>query len=97
VLFAAYVLTVTCRTLEVPLGEFARYVVGRSIFGAIPVLAFLVWLRYGLDVRGFAQLFAAGIGTVTVFGLTWVFFVYRNDRYLEPVKSLSSMLRRTRP
>jgi len=46
-------------------------------------LALLLWLKAGLDVRGLLGLAASGVAMVVVFAATLVFFVYRNDRYLD--------------
>jgi O-antigen/teichoic acid export membrane protein len=93
VLFAVAVLVQACRELETPVGEFLEYVVPRAALGAVPVLALLLWFRLGLDVRGFPGLASAGVAMVLLFGLTWVFFVYRNDPYVD----LGSYVARLRP
>jgi hypothetical protein len=58
----------------------------------VPVLALLLWFKLGLDVRTFAGLASAGVAMVLLFGLTSVFFVYRNDPYVD----LSGYLSRLR-
>lgn len=83
VLFAALVLVQACRELEMPILEYIRYVVPRAVLGAFPVLALLLWFKLGLEVRGLGGLVAAGIAMVVLFGLTWVLFVYRNDRFVD--------------
>jgi O-antigen/teichoic acid export membrane protein len=82
VLFAAFVLVLACRELETPVSEYLRYVVPRALLGALPVLGLLLWFKLGLDVRSLGGLALAGTAMVVLFGLTWVFFVYRNDRYV---------------
>jgi O-antigen/teichoic acid export membrane protein len=82
VLFAALVLVQACRELQIPLGEYFRYVAPRAALGAFPVLALLLWFRLGLEVRSLVGLAGAGLAMVLLFGLTWVFFVYRNDPYV---------------
>lgn len=82
VLFAGLVLLQACRELDTSVGEYLRYVVPRATLGAIPVLALLLWFKEGLDVRGLMGLALAAGATVLVFGLIWVLFVYRNDRYV---------------
>ncbi len=83
VLFAALVFMQGCRELDVSVGEFVRYVIPRATLGALPVLALLLWFKVGLDVRSLAALAAAGVAMVLVFALIWVFFVYRNDPYVD--------------
>jgi O-antigen/teichoic acid export membrane protein len=82
VLFAAVVLWQACRELETPIPTYLRYVVPRATLGALPVLALLLWFKLGLDVRSLGALAGAGVAMVLAFGVTWIFFVYRNDPYL---------------
>jgi len=42
----------------------------------------LLWFRLGVGVESILGLIAAGSVTVLVFGITWIFFVYRNDPYV---------------
>jgi O-antigen/teichoic acid export membrane protein len=83
VLFAGVVLIVACRELGIPLSHYVRYVVPRAALGTLPVLALLLWFRIGLRVQSITGLAAAGSAMVVLFGLTWVFFVYRNDPYVD--------------
>ncbi|HET9387220.1 MAG TPA: oligosaccharide flippase family protein [Gemmatimonadales bacterium] len=82
-LFAAVVLVYACRQLEMPVGEYLRYVVPRALVGALPAFALLLWFKLGLEVRGLAGLAGAAVAMAVLFGLTWVLFVYRNDRYVD--------------
>jgi O-antigen/teichoic acid export membrane protein len=83
VLFAVFVLIVACRELEIGLPSYLSYVVPRAALGALPPLAVLLWFKLGLQVQSFAGLFAAGLAMVVLFSLTWVFFVYRGDPYVD--------------
>ena len=83
VLYSGVVLVQACRELQTPVPAFLRYVVPRAILGALPVLALLLWFKFGLDVHGIGQLTGAGVAMTLVFGLLWVFFVYRNDPYVD--------------
>ncbi|HTI03935.1 MAG TPA: polysaccharide biosynthesis C-terminal domain-containing protein [Gemmatimonadales bacterium] len=83
VLFAAAVFVQACKVLDVSAGDFFRYVVPRAVLGALPALALLLWLKAELDVRGLLAIAAAGVAMVVVFAATLVFFVYRNDPYLD--------------
>ena len=82
VLFAAAVFVQACRVLDVSIGAFLRYVVPRAALGAVPALALLLWLKVGLDVHGLLALAVAGVAMMLVFLATLVFFVYRNDPYV---------------
>ena len=83
IVFAALVSWKACRELETPVAEYLRYVVPRAALGALPVLGLLLWCRLGLEVRTLGGLVGAGVAVVLLFGVTWVFFVYRNDRYVD--------------
>jgi peptidoglycan biosynthesis protein MviN/MurJ (putative lipid II flippase) len=83
VLFAVLVLSLACREVGAHISDYVRYVVPRAILGAIPVFALLLWFKVGLGVRGLVGLVSAGAVMALVFGLVWVLFVYRNDRYVE--------------
>lgn len=83
ILFAAVVLVYACRELGVPTGEYVRYVAPRALLGGFPALALLLWFKVGLEVRSVMGLAGAGAAMMVLFGLTWVFFVYRNDPYVD--------------
>jgi O-antigen/teichoic acid export membrane protein len=83
VLFALYLLGLVCRELGVSAVDYARYVAGRAVIGAIPVLAILFALRRALAPQSFPPLVLAGIASTALFAVIWVFFVYRNDPYID--------------
>jgi len=83
VLFAVVVLVVACREVGVGLHDYTRYVVPRAAIGAVPVLALLLWFKLGLEVRDLPGLAAAGSAMVLLFAVTWVFYVYRDDAYVD--------------
>jgi len=93
VLFAAMVLMQACRELETPMRDYLRYVVPRAIVGALPVLGLLLWLKLGLGVRSLSELAVSGVAMVLLFALTWIFFVYRGDRYVDLRRYLPGGLR----
>jgi O-antigen/teichoic acid export membrane protein len=82
VLFAIVVLTVACRELGITLVTYVKYVVPRAALGAVPVLAWLLWFKLVVHVESMRGLVAAGTTMVVLFGITWVFFVYRRDPYV---------------
>lgn len=82
-LFAIVILAIACRELEISLPIYLNYVVPRATLGALPVLALLLWFRLGLRVESIFGLITAGTAMVLVFGVTWIFFVYRNDPYVD--------------
>lgn len=83
VLFAAVVFVQACHEMKVPIGKFFQYVVPRAVLGAVPALALLLWLKVGLDIRGLLAIAIAGVAMTLVFAVTLVFFVYRNDPYVD--------------
>jgi peptidoglycan biosynthesis protein MviN/MurJ (putative lipid II flippase) len=83
VLFAAVVLVITCRELGISVASYCRYVVPRAAVGAVPPLALLIWFKSGVQVQSFPGLVAAGMSMMTLFGITWLLFVYRGDPYVD--------------
>jgi O-antigen/teichoic acid export membrane protein len=83
VLLGLVVLVVACRQLEITVATYVRYVVPRAALGALPILALLFWFRLGLHVQGLSGFAAAGTAMVLLFGVTWIFFVYRDDPYVD--------------
>jgi O-antigen/teichoic acid export membrane protein len=82
-LFAVLVLVQACRELDTPLSDYLRYVVPRAVLGAFPALALLLWFKVGVDVRSLGGIATAGMAMALLFGVTWVYFVYRNDPYVD--------------
>jgi O-antigen/teichoic acid export membrane protein len=83
VLFAVFVLVITCRELGTGVATYVDYVVPRATLGAAPILALLLWFKLGLGVATITGLLAAGSAMVILFGFTWIFFVYRDDPYVD--------------
>lgn len=83
VLFAILVVVVACRELKIGLLCYVQYVIPRPVMGTLPILALLLWFRVGLQVQGILGLIAAGSVMTVLFAGTWVFFVYRDDPYVD--------------
>ncbi|HEY6359568.1 MAG TPA: oligosaccharide flippase family protein [Vicinamibacterales bacterium] len=83
VLLALLILAVACRELEVTPVRYLQYVVPRAALGALPILALLLWFRVGLQVHSVSGLAAAGTAMMLLFGVTWAFYVYRDDPYVD--------------
>jgi O-antigen/teichoic acid export membrane protein len=83
VLFAMVVLGMACRELDVSPLAYARYVVARATIGALPVLALLLWFKLGAQVRDLTGLVAAALAMLVVFAVTWIFYVYRDDPFVD--------------
>jgi O-antigen/teichoic acid export membrane protein len=82
-LLGIVVLVVACRELDIAVGRYLGYVVPRAALGALPILALLFWFRVGVQVQSIPGFAAAGMAMMLLFALTWVFFVYRGDPYLD--------------
>jgi peptidoglycan biosynthesis protein MviN/MurJ (putative lipid II flippase) len=80
---ALLVLTVACRELDITVVRYVEYVVPRAAVGALPVLALLLWFRLGIQVDTMSGLAAAGSAMMLLFAITWVFYVYRDDPYVD--------------
>ncbi|MFT7671431.1 MAG: O-antigen/teichoic acid export membrane protein [Planctomycetota bacterium] len=93
-LFAIYLLLVTCAELELKPIRWIKYVGGRALIGSLPCVAFLLWMERGLDVRSFPALIAAGVGMLAIYSCTWIFFVYRGDRFLDLTEEVRLRLRK---
>lgn len=83
VAFAVAMLFVTCRELGVLPSTYVRYVAARVAIGAVPVLLVLLWCRVYFDAHTLLGLIASGCAMVLVFAISWVFFVYRDDPYVD--------------
>jgi O-antigen/teichoic acid export membrane protein len=88
VLFAAVVLVVACRELEISVARYLQYVVPRAALGGIPPLALLLWFKFGANVQNLVGLAVAGSAMLVLFALTWIFFVYRHDPYVDVTPQL---------
>jgi O-antigen/teichoic acid export membrane protein len=83
VLFAFFALVLACRELGIGVAHYTRYVVPRATMGALPALALLLWFKLGLQVREMAGLVVAGSTMALLFAITWVFYVYRDDPFVD--------------
>jgi O-antigen/teichoic acid export membrane protein len=83
VLFAGFVLTVACRAVDVSVPRYLAYVIPRAAVGALPILALLLWFDRGLQVETLFGLAGAGSAVVVTFAVMWIFFVYRDDPYVD--------------
>ena len=49
----------------------------------MPLVAVLLWFKLGLQVQDIVGLVAAGSTMLLLFGATWIFYVYRDDPYVD--------------
>jgi len=83
VMFAIFVLTVACAELDVRPAELLGYAAGRLVPAALLASTVLVFMKFGLHVAGFTQLFVAGVVFVCAYGALLVFWVYRGDPHVD--------------
>jgi O-antigen/teichoic acid export membrane protein len=83
VILALVVLVVACRELGITVGCYVKYVVPRTAIGTLPILGLLLWFRLGIEVDTMTGLAVAGSAMMLVFAVTWVFYVYRDDPYVD--------------
>jgi O-antigen/teichoic acid export membrane protein len=83
VLYAVFLLTLTCRELGIPFAAYVTYVLPRASAGAVPVCALLLWFKLFLRVETIGGLIAAGSAMAVLFAVTWIAFVYRHDPYVD--------------
>jgi O-antigen/teichoic acid export membrane protein len=83
IVLALVVLVVACRELGITVGRYLKYVVPRTAVGALPILALLLWFRHGVQVATISGLAVAGSAMMLLFSVTWVFYVYRDDPYVD--------------
>jgi O-antigen/teichoic acid export membrane protein len=83
VVLALVVLGMACRELELSPVRYLQYVVPRASLGALPILALLMWFRMQLQVSDISGFAVAGVAMMVLFALTWVFYVYRGDPYVD--------------
>ena len=77
-------MNVACRELGIAPASYLQYVVPRAALGALPILALLLWFKAGL--RGQQHCPDSprrASAMVLLFAMTWVFFVYRDDPYVD--------------
>jgi O-antigen/teichoic acid export membrane protein len=81
--FAIALMAIACRELSIPVARYARYVVPRALVGAMPAAVVLLAFTFGLNARGIVGLIMAGVAMAVVYALTTIFFVFKNDAYLD--------------
>jgi O-antigen/teichoic acid export membrane protein len=81
--FAVAVVVFACRELGISVARYAAYVIPRVCIGAVPAMVVLLAFQLAVEPHGIVSLAAAGFAMLTVYALTLIFFVYRNDPYLD--------------
>ncbi len=92
VVFALFFLYLACKHLEIPLDEYLKYVVQRSIFGALPALGLLALFKYNFDVESWLLVLTAGVAYTAIFIACQLFFVYKDDAYTDPLALIKQKL-----
>ncbi len=94
--YAIVVLVYACRSIDGSIGRWLRYVAPRCALGALPVAALLYWWRATFAPRDLIGLAIPGFLSVALFGLVWIFFVYRGDEQIDLPARLRERLARRR-
>lgn len=102
VLYAAVVAYLACRELDISLVAYARHVLARPALGSLLPALLVAALKWGAHLFPttaprclmFLRLAAAGSAMVIVFGVVWVFFVYRADPYVDASATVERFLPR---
>jgi O-antigen/teichoic acid export membrane protein len=81
--FAAAVLRIACREIDLPVGEWMRYVAARTALGMVALLAAAAPARPLLDGAGLGGLVVFGVLLSAVFAAVWALFVYRRDPHVD--------------
>ena len=84
-IFAVVFLVIGAKELQVPVGQFCRYVVWKPLLGTLPGLALLAWFKWGLEITAPLAVIGAGVIYTALFGLIQVFYVYRRDPLTDPL------------
>lgn len=100
VIFSIAVTVIACREVGVTLKEHLGYVVSRAAIGAVPLFFIMLVLKRNLRLfpldaprwKLFIPLFSAGVGVVAMFAIAWIFFVYKNDPYLDLAGKVARLL-----
>ncbi len=92
VVFALLFMYLACKHVEVPIDDYLKYSVQRSIFGALPALGFLALMKYQVGVEGWLLVLASGVVYTAIFIVCQLFFVYKDDPYTDPLALIKQKL-----
>ena len=81
VIYAAWVLRETCRELNVSVSAWCAHALGRTVPAALLPAGGLYWLLTERPPTDMFEFCLVGAGSVLVFALLWVSFVYRGDPF----------------
>lgn len=79
VIFALYVIRTCCKETGASLAEVSLHALERTVPGAFFPFALLLALSKFLAPSSWVALVGSGIAYVALFGVVWVYFVYRGD------------------
>lgn len=84
VIFAVVMLVLACRRFKVGIGEWLAYVAWKPMLAAVPMLAFLLWMKLDLGIHGIVPLVLADLAHCVLFCVLEVFVVYKKDPWFDP-------------
>ena len=93
-LFAGTMVYAASRSIGLDPMEWVKYVFGKALIGGALALAGMMALRRWIHVDSIPTFLLSGILCTLIFGLIWVFFVHRNDPYVDLLATARKKLRR---
>ncbi|MDP6954946.1 MAG: oligosaccharide flippase family protein [Planctomycetota bacterium] len=81
--FAATVLVLACRALNIPVTNYLRHVVGRSLIGLVPPLFLVLACKHLWGVEHIYATLASGLAMTILYAAIWLLFVYRDDPHVD--------------
>jgi O-antigen/teichoic acid export membrane protein len=95
IVYAAFLLRLSCRTLGVRITDYLRHVVPKATLGSIPAVAVLLYFSKVSQVRGLLGLVIAGVAMSLVFAAAWILYVYRKDPHIDLLSRIRPLLPQT--
>jgi O-antigen/teichoic acid export membrane protein len=92
VVFSVIFLYLSCKHLGVSIDEYLRYVVQRSVLGALPALLFLLALKQWVGMDSWLLVLSAGVAYTAIFITCQLFFVYKGDQLTDPLGLIKQKL-----
>ena len=89
VLFSMLFLREACKGLELGIGDWLSYTLGRLLPSTILCAGILFFASTQVQLTGFPRVISAGVAYTALFGLLALVFVFRGDRFLDSSKLLS--------
>ena len=83
VLFSLLFLREACKRLDLSIGEWLKYTLGRLLPATILCASLLALVSSQVHISGYPRVVGAGIAYTALFGVLALSFVYRGDRFVD--------------